>query len=259
MDMLATVKTLAHEMRLPGLQAALERRSTEALSDQMHPLDFVRLLLEDERCHRKQTTAKRLIRGAKFRRSIDLEDWDASYDRGLSRQRQRDICALNFFHLRENLLILGRTGTGKTHLAMALGKRLCWEGHATRFFSTNLLFEEVAAEKAAGRYLNFLTSITKMPVIILDDFGLRNYSHDEATILLDIIEARYQKGIVVMTSQVDPQGWPALFSDVVIREAIVNRLTQPSQRIELKGSSYRDHLSQAPAPGKSIEEKVEKN
>lgn len=259
MDILAQVKALTHEMRLHGLHASLERRASEALADQMHPLDFIRLLLEDERCHRKEMVAKRLLTKAKFRRSCDIEGWDMTRDRGISKQRLRDLTSLSFLRSKENLLIFGRTGEGKTHLAMALGQRLCWEGVATRFFSTNLLFEEVNAEKVCGRYLNFINNITKIPVIILDDFGLRSYSHDEATILLDILEARYQRGLIIVTSQVDSQGWGNLFADAIIREAILDRLTKPGQSIVLSGGSYRDHLAKVEVDTKKLEPRTKKN
>lgn len=99
---------------------------------------------------------------------------------------------------------------GKTHLAIALGKRLCQEGHATLFLPVNFLFEEIQAVKAAGRYLQYVRSLIKAKVLILDDLGLRTYSHEEATALMDILEERYQKAPVIVTSQVDPEVAQAL-------------------------------------------------
>jgi DNA replication protein DnaC len=152
---------------------------------------------------------------------------------------------LSFLHNLENLLILGKTGLGKTHLAIALGKRLCQEGHATQFLPVNFLFEEIQAAKAAGRYLNYVRSLIKAKVLILDDLGLRNYTHEEATSLMDILEERYHKAPLIVTSQVEPQGWLKLFEDPVIGEAIVDRLIHPSQKITLKGEkSYREKLSE---------------
>lgn len=123
---------------------------------------------------------------------------------------------------------------------MSMVRRLCDQGASTRFFSTNLFFEEVAAEKAAGTYLRFIKKIVKANVLILDDFALRNYTHDEANTLQDILEERYDRGITVVTSQVSPEGWKTLFDDEIIAESIIDRLTKPSEQILLKGPSYRD-------------------
>jgi DNA replication protein DnaC len=107
------------------------------------------------------------------------------------------------------------------------------------------LFEEIQAAKAAGRYLNYIPSLIKAKVLILDNLGLRNYTHEEATSLMDILEARYQKAPLIVTSQVEPQGWIKLFEDPVIAEAIVDRRIHPSQKITLKGEkSYREKLAE---------------
>ena len=145
------------------------------------------------------------------------------------------------------MLLLGKTGEGKSHLAVALGRRLCAEGLQTTFLPVNLLFEEIAAAKAAGKYLPRLRQLNKSKVIVLDDFGLRSYTHEEATALVDLLEDRYQRGVVIVTSQVDPRGWLKLFEDAVVGEAIVDRLLHPSQRVVLKGGSYRERLTKKPA------------
>jgi DNA replication protein DnaC len=190
----------------------------------------------------KAAVAKRLVTQAKFRSSCELEDWDGSFERGMSKAKLKELSLLNFFHKHENLIVVGKTGVGKTHLAIAIGKRLCQEGVATCFFSSNLLFEEAAAEKAAGRYLQWLRRCSKKKVLILDDFALRNYTHEEANILLEVLEDRYRNAITIITSQVAPLGWNSLFEDPVIAEAITDRLRNPSVVIELKGESYRKRL-----------------
>lgn len=243
--MIDQVRNLTHEMRLFGLRENAEHRSAAAMADSLHPLEFLRLLLEDEKLYRKNVVAKRLVSKAQFRHEADLENWDQSFDRGITKPKLRELACLGFYHTKENLLIYGKTGEGKTRLAISIGKRLCDEGIITQFHSVNLLFEEIAAQKVSGKYLNFLRQITKAQAIILDDFGLRNYSHEEATLLLDILEARYQKGIVIVTTQVDSRGWGKLFEDSVIREAIIDRLTKPSQQLTLAGGSYRDRIQNA--------------
>ena len=94
---------------------------------------------------------------------------------------------MSFYQAQENLLILGKTGEGKTHLAVAIGRRLCSENVSILFLLVSFLFEEVQAAKDAGKYLAFIKKLTQAQVIILDDFGLRNYTHDEANVLVDIL------------------------------------------------------------------------
>lgn len=234
-------------MRLFGVHAACDRRAQEAVSGQLHPLEFLRLVLEDELLSRKDRTSKMLVTKARFRFSADLEDWDQTFDRGLTRPKIRELSALGFLHNKENLLILGKTGEGKTHLAIAIGKRLCSEGHKTLFLPVNFFFEEISAARASGKYLAYLKTLIKKDVLVLDDFGLRNYTHEEASSLMDVLEERYQKGTTIVTSQVNPEGWLKLFEDPVIAEAIVDRLVHPSQKLVLKGGgSYREKLNQKP-------------
>src|ERR1043165_3845740 len=241
-------RQLAHQLRLFGIHAHLERRASEALASQMHPLEFLRLLLEDEALFRKDRVAKILATRARFRSSAEIDDWDGTYDRGIPKAKLKELASLTFFSNQENLLLLGKTGEGKSHLAVALGRRLCAEGISTTFVPVNLLFEEIAAAKAAGKYLQLLQQLNKAKALILDDFGLRSYTHDEATALVDLLEERYQRGVVIVTSQVDNRGWTKLFEDPVVAEAIVDRLIHPSQRVVLKGGSYRERMANAQKP-----------
>ncbi|MBK9038360.1 MAG: ATP-binding protein [Bdellovibrionales bacterium] len=144
------------------------------------------------------------------------------------------------------MIILGRTGEGKTHLAITLGRKICQENLSVSFLPVNLMFEEVLAARSSGKMIGFLTRLNSTQVLILDDFGLRQYSHEEANVLVELLEARARKGPVIVTSQIDPKGWFKLFEDPVIAEAIVDRMINPSQRINLKGGSYREKLNQLP-------------
>ncbi|MCX6111167.1 MAG: ATP-binding protein [Proteobacteria bacterium] len=238
--MIEQLKKQIFSLRLLGISAAIERRlaETEGLSH----AEFLAIVLGDEELSRRQASAKRLIHRAHFTRECSLEEWDSSFDRGITKTKIRELASFGFYHARTNLIILGKTGEGKSHLGMALGRRLCQEGLSAQFHSTNLLFEVIAAERAAGTYLKWLAHIHSAKVLILDDFGLRRYNHDEASCLMDILEGRYQRTCQIITSQVDPKGWLKLFEDSVIAEAIVDRLTKPSETIKLRGGSYRERL-----------------
>lgn len=247
------LKMISHDLRLFGVHASFEKRAAEAAAQGLNHLEFTRLLLEDEKLHRKDRTAKMLMTKAKFRLQSNLEDWDQTYERGMTKLKLKELAALSFTQSNENLLIFGKTGEGKTHLAVAIGRRLCSENTSTLFLPVNFLFEEIQAAKAQGKYLAYVKRLTSTRVIILDDFGLRNYTHEEANVLVDLLEDRHRKGSVIVTSQVDSRGWLKLFEDPVIAEAIVSRLEHPSQRITLRGGNYREKLQ----TGSQSEKKVE--
>jgi DNA replication protein DnaC len=251
------MKNLSHRLRLFGVHANFERRAAEAAGQSLSHLEFLRLVLEDELMQRKERVGKSLTTRAKFRADCQLEDWDQTFERGISKAKMRELAAMSFVESNENLLVLGKTGQGKTHLAVALGRRLCAENIPVLFMPVNFLFEEVMAARASGKYLAYIKRLGQKRVLILDDFGLRGYTHEEATVLVDLLEDRHRKGSVIVTSQVDPRGWSKLFEDPVISEAIVSRLEHPSQRIQLAGGNYREKLqSTLPAGKKLADEKL---
>lgn len=240
--MIDQIKSLAYKLRLFGIHSGVERRYAELRSNNLDAIEMLRLLLEDEILQRKDALTQRLTTKAKFRSYADIEDWDFSFDRGVPKPKLVELSKGSFYHNQENLILLGKTGEGKTHLAQAIGRRLCQEEIRVTFTSLNLLFEEIQCQKIAGRYLVFIRNLNRAQTLILDDFGLRAYTHEEACILMDILEERYRKLSVIVTSQVDPRGWMKLFDDPVIAEAIVDRLVNPSQIIILKGGSYREKI-----------------
>lgn len=248
-------KRTAYELRFFGIHQNLDSRSAQAVANNMHPSEFLALILQDEQNFRRDRLSKSLTKRAKFRHQADIEDWDTSFDRGLSKAKLKELSVLSFMKNKQNLLILGRTGEGKTHMAISLGRKICQENMSVSFLPVNLMFEEVLAARAAGKILGYLGRLNQTQVLILDDFGLRNYTHEEANFLVELLEARAKKGPVIITSQVDPKGWFKLFEDPIIAEAIVDRMINPSQRIHLQGGSYREKLNLLPK-GKSLEEKA---
>jgi DNA replication protein DnaC len=240
--MIEQTKKLAHELRLLGLLESCARRCTEAEVSGLMPAEFLKLVLEDERIYRKNRVAKTLETKAKFRHQACFEDWDSSYDRGVSKAKLKDLSQLSFLYNREHLLLIGGTGEGKSHLAIALGRRICAAGHGVMFISVSFFFEEALAAKASGKYLYWVKTCAQKEVIILDDFALRKYTHEESMVLIDVLEEHQKKGVLIITSQVETSGWKSLFQDPVSCEAIIDRITQPSQTVILKGGSYRSKI-----------------
>lgn len=226
-------------LKLLGMHEAVDYRVTHATEAGLNYEDFLMGILEDEIIYRKNKRCERLKKRARFRNDHHLEDYDHTKKRGITKSTIKQLETLSFLDRTQNLIFLGGTGIGKTFIAEGIGNHCCREGHETYFYSMNLLFEEVKSHKIEGRYLVFLKKLKKAKLVILDDFGLRKYTHEEANVLYEVLEERYNSGSTIVTSQVRPEGWRDLFEDEVIAEAILDRITSRSHEFEFKGESFR--------------------
>lgn len=230
---------LLTDLQLHGMKSSLQYRLGEVTQLNLGHQQFFTFLLEDERLYRKNRRTETLRKRAKFREVAHLEEFKVASDRGITKALIQQFKTLHFIEGFQNLFLIGGTGAGKSFLAQAIGSECCASGYETLFISVNRLFMEIDMAEAQGNYLNYLARLSKVRLLILDDFGLRNYSHKEATIFYEILEDRYRKGSVIVTSQVRPQGWTTLFEDKVIAEAILDRLMASAQTIDVKGPSFR--------------------
>lgn len=236
---------LLNELKFFGMKSSIEYRVTEAIESNLSHQDFLVLLLEDEHLYRKNRRCEALKKRAKFRSKAYLENFEITSDRGISKSMIQDFKSLRFIEGHQNLIFLGGTGAGKSFVAQAIGHAACSVGIEVLFVSLNRLFKELEMADKQGTYLTYMKRLReRIKLLIIDDMGLRSYSHQEATILYEILEERYQKGSVIVTSQVSPLGWKSLFEDPVIAEAICDRLTACAHTIEVKGKSFRGRHKQ---------------
>ncbi len=232
-------ETLLNDLQFHGMKQSLHYRLGEVTQANLSHQQFFTFLLEDEKLYRKNKRSEMLRKRAKFRERAFLEEFNVDPKRGITKSLIQQFKTLFFIEGYQNLFFIGGTGAGKSFLAQAIGHEGCLSGHETLFISVNRLFKEIEMAEAQKSYLSYVAKLSKVRLLILDDFGLRKYSHKEATIFYDILEDRYRKGSVIITSQVKPQGWSALFEDKVIAEAILDRLVASSQTIDVKGESFR--------------------
>lgn len=230
---------LVNELKLYGIKESLDYRISEAAQAHLSHQEFLALLLEDENLYRKNKRSERLRKRARFNNQSLLENFEIDSTRGVNKTLIKAFSSLKFVDEKQNIILIGGTGVGKSFLAQAIGHQVCLNGFETFFTSSNKLFKEVQAQDAAGTYLKYLERIKRATLLIIDDLGLRNYTHEEANALYDILEDRYQKGSTIITSQVKPQGWKALFEDPVIAEAIVDRITSCAHEVLIKGPTRR--------------------
>lgn len=232
---------LLNQLKFFGIKESFEYRLSEAMENNLSYQDFLMVLLDDEHLYRRNKRSDMLRRRAKFKDRITLEEFKPSVKRGVTKSMIQQLKTLSFVNNSENLIFVGGTGAGKTFLAQAVGHAACAGGIESYFTTANRLFREIEIAEASGGYLRLLNKLRRVKILIIDDFGLRNYTHQEAIALLDILEERYQKAPVIITTQVKPQGWKTLFEDKVITEAILDRITSCAHIIEVKGESYRSN------------------
>ena len=230
---------LLNELNFWGIKESIDYRLSEAIEKNLTHQDFLTFVLEDENLYRRNKRSERLRRRAKFRDRVALEEFNPSVKRGVTKSMIQQLKTLYFVDNNENLILVGGTGAGKTFLAQAIGHTACAAGIECYFISANSFFREAQIADASGTYLSYLKRIKKAKLLIIDELGLRNYTHKEATTLLEVLEDRYQKCPIIITSQTKPQGWKLLFEDDVIAEAILDRLTACAHIVEVKGDSYR--------------------
>lgn len=207
--------------------------------NQMDAHTMIAMLIEAEILSRSEKRTELYIKQARFRFHVNAEDIACSAERGLTQEQWLLLCEGTFLKQSKNLLITGATGSGKSHVSSALGRMACLNGYRTIYHNMNRFIEEVKSAKLTGTYLKLLDQYAKVPLLILDDFGLKSVSRDIHVCLYEILEDRIGKGSTIITSQFPVANWYEKFEDATLAEAVLDRLTGNAERITLKGMSWR--------------------
>tara|TARA_R110002167_G_scaffold70337_2_gene198183 strand:- start:2535 stop:3110 length:576 start_codon:yes stop_codon:yes gene_type:complete len=180
-----------------------------------------------------------LIKAAGFKIDASINDIDYTASRNLDRNYFERLATLNFIQNRENIIMTGATGTGKSYLAQALGHQACINMHKTMYFNISKLIERIKISKLEGSYSKFLLKIERTQLLILDDFGLYEFDNTARHALMDIVETKYDKSSIILTSQIPVKMWHKLIGEGTIADAILDRIIYSSHRMELEGESMR--------------------
>jgi len=233
-----TVERL-RQMRLWGMAdaflAQLEQPDVTALSFE----DRLGLLVDQEVSFRDNRRLKRLLKEAKLRQQACLEDIDFSVGRGLARQLLRSLGTGLWVTNHQNVLVTGPTGVGKTYVSCALANAACRQGFSSRYYRMPRLLTDIAVSRGDGSYTRLLRWLSKVDVLVLDDWGLTPLTATDGRELLEVIDDRCQAKSTVVTSQVPVDQWHAAISDPSVADAILDRLVHNAHRIELRGESMR--------------------
>lgn len=230
---------LLHELRLPGMAAALEEQRGMPDLDDLAFEDRLALLLEREKTDRADRRFQRLLGQAKLRLHAVPEDLDFRKARALDRSLVLRLLSCEWIRQGQSLLITGATGSGKSYLACALGHQACRHGLSVRYFRLSRLVGDLTLARADGSYAKLLQRLARAQLLIVDDWGLAALDDLGRRDLLEVLDDRYGRRATLVTSQIPVEHWHEIVGDATFGDAILDRLLHNTHRITLKGGSMR--------------------
>jgi DNA replication protein DnaC len=198
-------------------------------------------LVQHELDHKLSQRTETYLRFSKLRYAASLDQVSCSSERNLSTDQLAQLATCSWIDKAENVLITGATGSGKSYLACAIGHQACLMGYKTQYYNMNRFIEQISLVRLDGTLLKLLNRIEKVPVLILDDFGLQPLTAEVRMALLQILEDRYARKATVIVSQLPVSTWYDYLKDETLADAILDRLVHNAYKIELKGESMRKH------------------
>ena len=234
----ATVERMK-QMRLKGMSVAFQTAIETRSHQDMTPDELVSYIVEAEYYDRDNRRINRSLESAHFRYQASIEEIDFHSQRNLDKNTLLRLADLSFITNKENIIITGKTGVGKSYLASALGHKACIEGYKVMYFNTGRLFSKLKMSGADNSYMKEIRKIEQQDLIILDDFGLQPLDMQSRLFLLEILEDRHGRHSTIFTSQLPVANWHEIIEDATIADAILDRVVHSSHRIELNGESLR--------------------
>jgi len=236
------------ELRLSGFLGSLEERNRQALEGKLAYTEFLALLMGDEVARRAQKKFSARISHAQFRGQKTLEQFDFARLPNRDRTLLHDLASGRYLHEKAPVLIVGPSGTGKSHIAQALGHCAVRQGVDVLFSTCTQLTQSLNAARAANTFDRKLATLARLPLLIIDDFGLKPLRPPADEDLHDLIAERYERTATIVTSNLDFTEWDQAFvSNRLLASATIDRLRHNAYCLVLDGQSYRTPKLMPPA------------
>lgn len=226
------------EMRLTGMARAFHLTLESGKNEKFTADEMVSHLVESEWDERYNRKLDRTVQAARFRYKASTEQI-AFDDNRVDKNQVLRLTDCEFIKRKENIIITGSTGIGKSFLASALGHQACALGYRVLYQHNTKLFGRMKIAKADGSYLRELAKIERQHLLIIDDFGIQPLDAQSRSALLEIIEDRHGKSSTIFTSQIPVSQWHDIIGEQTIADAILDRIVHDAHRIEMKGESLR--------------------
>lgn len=226
-------------LRLSGILETLDARNRQAIEGKWTYVEFLSRLLEDEVERRAQKQLQLRLRRATLNTTKTLETFDFQFNPTINRQQVLALAACDYIRQHHNVLICGPTGVGKSHLSQALAQEACRQGFNVLFINTNKMLQHLNGGRADGTWERRLNTYLRPDLLVLDDFGLKPLQPPAPEDLYDVINERYERGSMLLTSNRAPGEWPNLFRDPLLASAGLDRLLHRAEVLVIRGDSFR--------------------
>jgi DNA replication protein DnaC len=227
-------------LKLSGMLETLDARLTQARAGELGHLEFLQVLCHDEITRRETMAITRRLRRARFEQQLTLEGFDFAASPKLPAAQIRDLAALRWLAAGESVILYGPVGVGKSHVAQALGHLAIRHAAEVRFTKTSRLLATLAGGHADRSFDKRLAELVRPPVLILDDFAMREHTPAQADDLYELVSSRAAAGkSLIITANRAPVDWYPLFPNPVVAESLLDRLINTSHQVFMNGPSYR--------------------
>jgi DNA replication protein DnaC len=245
---------LDHHLKALKLPVFLRERTkvaTQCVTDKADYAEFLLRLSEQELLERERKGTERRIKAARFPAPKSLDDFDFLAAPSLNKKMVLELARCEWIDKRENAILLGNPGTGKTHLAIALGLSACQRGYKVRFFTAAGLVTALVEARNEQSLLRLQTQLTKIQLLIVDELGYVPFSKTGAELLFEIFSQRYESGSTIVTSNLPFEEWTSVFESERLTGALLDRLTHRVHIMPIEEESYR--LAQSKTRGRKEE------
>jgi DNA replication protein DnaC len=231
------------QLRCSGIAATLEARLVEAQAEKLAPIDFLSRLVQDELVRRQDRLLDRRVKQAGFR-DVDkrLDTFDFDFSRKMNRALVFELATARWITQHADALFLGPPGTGKSHLAQAIGFAVIQQGHRVLYREAHVLLEDLAEAQLAGTRKDVVAAITAVPLLIIDDLGMRKLPPTAAEDLLEIVMRRYERASTLLTSNRPVEDWGKLLGDTAAVSALLDRVLHHAHVLTCGPRSWRTRL-----------------